>query len=593
MLDSKKTAVSAVPGTTVRAALILLAAALWLCATGVVWAQEGTASSESAEANTAASQAAADETAEDGAAEDGAAEESEAAEPEVEWLTDDAGRYQVVQVRKGIEGRHYLWIGESRVQLHHGLRYNVVKHDDSHFWIKVYEPSHKLVKVKPKDPKVTAAEQQRVAAKYETEAGQVDRVRFARFDSGLPRTGQWRNGFDVADMNADGHLDIVFGPARKSTPRPNIFLGDSAGRWATWRARYPTFPYDYGTAAVADFNGDGHQDIAFGMHLRGLLVLIGNSEGLFRPWSQGIGLEVPGQGGGGTTFSSTAIVPVDWDGDGDQDFLALGEGPKGVRVMMEEGGALQTANGPILFVNNGDGSWEPRGQASRVFGSSIALGDFNGDGRTDFLTASNSKSHDILNFGGDGTEWETEYVSALRQGAFPYAVASRELTGDARDEILVGYLVSENGVWRTGLDILYGDSAGDWSRRTLYAEEGRFGVFAIATGDIDGDGQVDIGLVNGRAEVKFFLGNDNGFFDEESSVKSELSAPIEGCKGYYMRLVDLNDDGRDEVIVAFAGEKTGLPGILDKPGCPGGGSVRAWSPMLNDEGSSPEAETSR
>ena len=559
-----------------RSALAMTA--LWmLCMAGLAWGQEGSASSASADANTAAGQAA--EEAQQAASETtDEATGSASADDDVEWFTDELGRYRVVKLAKGIEGRHHMWIGENRVQVHHGLRFDVVKHDETHLWVKAYEPSHKLAPPKPEKPMFDSAERERIAVTYETEAGQVDRVQFVPFDSGLPRRGQWRNGFDVADMNADGHLDIVFGPARKSTPRPNIFLGNGEGRWATWKARFPNFPYDYGTATVADFNGDGHQDIVFGMHLRGILVVVGDSKGLFRPWSRGIGLEVPGQGGGGTTFSSTAIEAVDWDGDGDQDFLALGEGPKGVRVMMQEGGEMQTANGPILFVNRGDGTWEQRGLASRIFGSSISVGDFNGDGRHDFLTSSNSKSHNILNLGEDGGLWQTEYMTALRKGAFPYAVAGSELTGDQQDEILVGYMNVEEGVWRSGLDILYGEGSGDWARRTLYAEEGRFGVYAMATGDVDGDGRLDVGMVNGRAEVKFFLGNENGFFDEDMSRRGELTAPVEGCRGYFMRLTDLNGDGLDEAIVALSGERTGLPGILDKPGCGGGGSIRVWSP---------------
>lgn len=559
----------------------LAAATLWmLCIVGLAWGQEGSASSASAEANTAAGQAAEDaqqaETPESTG--DGTDSDAAPADSDVEWLTDEAGRYRVVKLPKGIEGRHHMWIGESRVQVSHGLRFDVVRHDETHLWVKAYEPSHKLAPPKPDKPLFDAETRERVAVNYETEAGQVDSVQFFPFDSGLPRRGQWRNGFDVADMNDDGHLDIVFGPARKSSPRPNIFLGNSAGRWVPWKARFPSFPYDYGTAAVADFNGDGHPDIVFGMHLRGLLVLIGDSKGLFRPWSEGIGLEVPGQGGDGSTFSSTAIAPVDWDGDGDQDFIALGEGPKGVRVIMEEGGNLQTANGPILFVNQGDGSWEHRGLASRAFGSSISVGDFNGDGQHDFLTSNNSKSHNILNLGEKDGLWQTEYMTALRKGAFPYAVAGSDLNGDQQDEILVGYMNVEEGVWRSGLDVFYGDKNGDWVRRTLYAEEGRFGVYAMATGDINGDGRVDIGMVNGRAEVKFFLGNEEGFFDEDVSRKGELSAPVDGCRGYFMRLVDVNGDGLDEAIIALSGERTGLPGILDKPGCGGGGSIRAWSP---------------
>ncbi|MEO1083277.1 MAG: hypothetical protein AAFY88_03460 [Acidobacteriota bacterium] len=52
-----------------------------------------------------------------------------------------------------------------------------------------------------------------------------------------------------------------------------------------------------------------------------------------------------------------------------------------------------------------------------------------------------------------------------------------------------------------------------------------------------------------------------------------------------MRLADLDGDGGEEVIAAFAGEEVGFPGLarLSKPGCPGQGSVRVWrsQPLKN------------
>ena len=87
--------------------------------------------------------------------------------------------------------------------------------------------------------------------------------------------------------------------------RPNIFLGDGRGHWRRWsEARYPDLPYDYGDAAVADFNGDGHMDVAFGIHLRGMLALVGDGGGGFEPWSSGIAIDHPGRGGAASAYSS-------------------------------------------------------------------------------------------------------------------------------------------------------------------------------------------------------------------------------------------------------------------------------------------------
>jgi hypothetical protein len=48
-----------------------------------------------------------------------------------------------------------------------------------------------------------------------------------------------------------------------------------------------------------------------------------------------------------------------------------------------------------------------------------------------------------------------------------------------------------------------------------------------------------------------------------------------GCRGYHVALVDLNHDGRDEVLASFAGEASAAGG---ESGCPNGGGLRAWTP---------------
>src|SRR5256885_7736606 len=99
----------------------------------------------------------------------------------------------------------------------------------------------------------------KIGARYQVDTPGGRRVKFVPFSAGLPTAGQWRNGFDIADMNEDGHPDIVHSPARKSPGAPVIFLGDGKGNWRRWsEARFAPLPYDYGDAAVGDFNGDGH-----------------------------------------------------------------------------------------------------------------------------------------------------------------------------------------------------------------------------------------------------------------------------------------------------------------------------------------------
>ncbi len=503
-----------------------------------------------------------------------------------EWVMDEekGRRYTIEKIRK-VPGT-YIWRDENHIRLPGGLfRIEVVKHDEKSFWIKIWEPQKHPNRGPRIRHKPTQEELDRVAANYVPPAGSADRLRLEPFDDGLPQTGQWRQGFDVADMNHDGHLDIVFGPSRKGRAVPNIFLGDSQGHWRRWKeARYPRQPYDYGDAAVADFNGDGHQDVAFGFHLRGMLALIGDGQGGFEPWTEGLELDHPGQGGDATAFSSRAIEAVDWNRDGRPDLLALGEGPKGVKLVPgdDKGTMINTARSFALFVNNGDGSWSRQAVDDRAgdFGDDFAFGDFDRDGRPDLAVASRRRGNrEILRTSSAGQDGvlAAQELAPLRPSSTLTSVAAADLDGDGYEELLLGYINRELDVWRTGIDLYRGNPQDGWQRSTVGVEESRAGVWDMTVGDLDGDGAPDlVGLTNdGRAWV--FLGDGQGTFVREASP--ELPRPIKGCEGSEVRLVDLDGDGRDEVLASFAGEPTGpvgLPGVISFPGCPGQGRIYVW-----------------
>ncbi len=507
-----------------------------------------------------------------------------------EWLLDEESgrRYRIEKLPKR-EGT-YQWVDEAKttVRFPTGAQLLVVEHDDDWFWVKYYEPRWERREPVQKGP--TAEELTAAAASYEFEVANVDRLAFAEFDSGLPRRGQWRNGFDIADMNGDGHLDIVFGPARKGRPRPNVFLGDGSGAWRPWsEARYPGLPYDYGDAEAADFNGDGHMDLAFGVHLRGLIVLVSDGEAGFRPWTEGIGFDVPGQGGDASSFSSRALDSVDWNGDGHLDVIALGEGPKQAR-MERRGtpkGVIDSSRGFMVYLNRGDGTWQRWRpvQDSRSlrpnFGDSFAIGDFNHDEQADLVTSSRQMaSKVILRLGKGGGQVTEESLPQVRPRALVTAVALADFNADRHDDVVLGYTNREHGVWRTGIDVVYGSPELDWKRRTLFAEESRRSITSVATGNLDGDGRPDVVALTGEGEIFVYLGDEDGFFAQEPEV---LTRREKGCEGFGLRLVDLDGDGRDEVVAGFAGERTGYPGMpgLNFPGCTGQGSVRVWKTSPN------------
>ncbi|HVR28811.1 MAG TPA: VCBS repeat-containing protein, partial [Thermoanaerobaculia bacterium] len=204
--------------------------------------------------------------------------------PDGKWEQEEDGReYFVTRFRK-VKDTYYIYPGGEWVQYKRLYRWPVVKHDDEYIYIKWYRGIDLEVERKALEESRRAEEEARAAKAddYRYEDRRVDRLTFVPFDHGLPRQGQWRQGFDVADINGDGHLDIVHGPLRKGSYQPVVFLGDGAGSWRAWEdVTWPELAYDYGDAAVGDVNGNGLLDVALGIHLRGVLVLIQEEPGRF------------------------------------------------------------------------------------------------------------------------------------------------------------------------------------------------------------------------------------------------------------------------------------------------------------------------
>jgi hypothetical protein len=484
--------------------------------------------------------------------------------PDGVWKVDLEGREYFVQPIPKHEGE-YMRTGPNQVRVAPGIPLILEREDESYFYVKVFKKEDVGGPVPAsQQPQLSKEKKDEIAKSYEVSIPQSNELSFTAIGAGLPAQGQWRNGFAIADVDGDGALDIVSGPMRRSLGGgPVIFRGDGKGGFTRWaEAHFPPNPYDYGDAAAGDFNGDGKIDLAFAIHLRGIVAMLGDGKGNFTPFDNGLDMTDPTKRTwSANPFTSRAIEVVDWNKDGRDDILAVSEGP----ARAGGGAASAYVSGKRIYLA-GEKGWtlaEGSVAADPTIGDSVALGDFNADGRTDFLTGvSQAGGKSILNIARSGTSWEVSTIESIRDGAIVRGVAAADLNGDKRDDIFVSWLNSDAGVSRVGVDLMLSQPGG-WARIGLWGRTGRLGIRSLAVGDLDGDGKRDIVGFTDDSQPVILKGQGNGRFSLESADGIDLK--VDDCAGYGVALADLDKDGKDEIVVGFAGEK-----------CSTQGSLRAW-----------------
>jgi hypothetical protein len=181
----------------------------------------------------------------------------------------------------------------------------------------------------------------------------------------------WVNQVRLADINKDGHLDIVASYYKG----PRVWLGDGKGHWKPSSAGLPE-PTIYGLyrgIAVADVNEDGLPDIVAASQANGIEVFLQKPDGSWQ-----VTPDVFPQLLGG----ALAVDLADLDRDGHLDMIVGG------RLKHERGSAYG------LYVLKGDGKggfkYEeatglPSTGLSVVWG--VRAADLNGSGSPDIIAA--------------------------------------------------------------------------------------------------------------------------------------------------------------------------------------------------------------
>jgi trimeric autotransporter adhesin len=178
--------------------------------------------------------------------------------------------------------------------------------------------------------------------------------------------------------------------------------------------------------------------------------------------------------------------------------------------------------------------------------TTLAVGDFNGDGIPDLAVS--EFGIDILLGNGDGTF----KARLLAPGNLPYIefIAVGDFNGDGKLDLAVAYCNDTFPTTQPGaVEILLGNGDGTFNLAAASPATGNTPT-AIATGDFNGDGNLDLAIPNGNSNtVTILLGNGNGTFTAAAS-------PATGNSPSSLVVGDFNGDGKPDLAVTNATDNT-------------------------------------
>ena len=291
-------------------------------------------------------------------------------------------------------------------------------------------------------------------------------------------------------------------------------------------------------AVIADFNGDGKPDIAVvNSSSNNVSMLLGNGDGTFQAAKN---FDV------GNSMNQIAVG--DFNGDGKPDVAVFVPG--------SSGGPF---NGEIrILLGNGDGTLQaPTLTTLTVSAAAIAVGDFNGDKKTDAIVGNldvntGAVTLEILIGNGDGTFQAARTVGT---GVQDVTAAVADFNNDGKLDLAVGTA--------SGVQVLLGKGDGTFQSGGTANVVAGFAPHAILAADLNGEGRLDLiveSQQSGRCgeicgfthqRVSVFLAEASGAFQSEilifTASASGVGDFIQGRLAGDFLVGDFNGDGKNDL----------------------------------------------
>ena len=351
-------------------------------------------------------------------------------------------------------------------------------------------------------------------------------------------------------------------------------VGNPVSSLSFLRGTTLTVPKLIGDMAIADFNGDGRQDLAVvNGEDNSFEILLGNGDGTFQaPVAYSVGTAVPETitvadfNEDGKLDLAILYVPSDQVsivlGNGDGTFspgatLVTGKFPADVKVgdLNNDGHADLVVpnhddNDVQIFLGNGDGTFTTKGTFPVGTAPGIALiGDLNGDGIPD-LFVMDPFGYTVLSGNGDGT------FSSSTSNVLEYPTLADATLGDFNGDGIPDVVMMDSFP-DDYLIVLLGKGDGTFTEQPTTIPVS-VGPQRVESSDLNGDGILDLavsisGVINPPGgEIQIFLGHGNGTFNPAQVIPDTAAVP------YTPALISIRDINGDGIPDLFVGNWTSL-----------------------------------
>ncbi|HYD09659.1 MAG TPA: VCBS repeat-containing protein, partial [Acidimicrobiales bacterium] len=347
-------------------------------------------------------------------------------------------------------------------------------------------------------------------------------------NNGTPAGGAWaplviatgggqKVGVDVADVNRDGDLDVVVAASADGLTYYDNDGDPSDGGW-TAQAVDATVEFVQ-DVEIADVDGDGWPDIV-------AATRVGDSYSWYR------NDETPAAGTWAQDEVATgrdetyAVDAADIDGDGDMDIAGATFAPGGTLAWFEN-----TA---------GDGTaWTDHEVATTTTGRDVRAGDVDGDGDVDLVGVSGAGATDLHeNTDSAGGTWTTHDVGIATEAAWIVDADNDGDTDVATVEDTAGAIVNTNETIHATLRLQATNTIGVALSSPT----------SVATGDLDGDGDLDLAVNERVGDTVRWLESDGAAEPTFTSGGPALATDVGDASA--VAVGDVDGDGQLDVIAA-------------------------------------------